>query len=299
VSLTKDKWISRTTEGLLTVMTHFIYLWQLKSLVLAAIKFSMEHTAEHIAGELRRVTDEWGISNKVAAIVTDNASNMVAAVRITGWTHIHCFTHTLYLVIQEVIKIDSSMLSIKKKCKDIVTFFHHSVNGAQKIREIQRQIGLKENKMIQEVGIPYFMVERMVKEYQAVTTTLCLLNQSTMYITTIELQQLKIAVTILQPFEAATRETSAERCFSVSALIPLTKSLMHFVAHCDHHDITLVKGLQTQLLRRFGAMESNHNLAARSLVKENCFQRPSSSSGSLCRRCHHCLFKDNIKWSLQ
>jgi len=47
----------------------------------------MEHTAEHIAGELRRVTDEWGISNKVAAIVIDNASNMVAAVRITGWIH--------------------------------------------------------------------------------------------------------------------------------------------------------------------------------------------------------------------
>jgi len=77
----------------------------------------MEHTAEHIAGELRRVTDEWGISNKVAAIVTDDASNMVAAVRITGWTHIHCFAHTLNLVVQEAIKIDSALLSIKKKCK--------------------------------------------------------------------------------------------------------------------------------------------------------------------------------------
>ena len=38
---------------------------------------------------------------------------------------------------------------MKKKCKDIVIFFHHSVNGTQNLREIQQQIGLKENKMIQ------------------------------------------------------------------------------------------------------------------------------------------------------
>ena len=102
VLLTTDIWTSHTTEGLLTVTAHFISLWQLRSLVLTTVKFSMEHTAERIAGELRRVTDEWGISNKVA---TDSASNMVAAVRITGWTHIHCFAHTLNLVVQEAIKL--------------------------------------------------------------------------------------------------------------------------------------------------------------------------------------------------
>ena len=110
------------------------------------------------------------------------------------------------------------------------------------------------------------MFKRMVEQHQAVTTALCLLNRNTMCITTTELQQLKIAVTILQPFEAATRETSAVSCFSVSVLIPLANSLMYFIAHCDHHDMPLVKGLQTQLLRRFGAMESNHNLAATTLL---------------------------------
>ena len=104
----------------------------------------------------------------MAAIVTDNASNMVAAIRITGWTHIHCFAHTLNLVVQEVIKIDPALLLIKKKCKDIVTFFHRSVNDAEKLREIQRQIGLKENKMIQEVetrwNSTFYMLERMVEQ---------------------------------------------------------------------------------------------------------------------------------------
>ena len=56
--VTTDIWMSRTTEGFLTVTAHFIYLWKLKSVVLATVKFSVEHTAEHIAGELQRVTDE-------------------------------------------------------------------------------------------------------------------------------------------------------------------------------------------------------------------------------------------------
>ena len=44
---------------------------------------------------------------------------MVAAVRITGWTHINCFAQTLNLVVQEAIKNDPMSLLIKKKCKDI------------------------------------------------------------------------------------------------------------------------------------------------------------------------------------
>ena len=144
VSLTTDIWTSQATESFLTITVHFIHSWELKSLVLATIKFSVEHNAEHIAAELKKVTNHWGITHKVVAIVTDNASNMVAAVKITGWTHIHCFAHTLNLVVQEAIKNDPTLLLIKKKCKDIVTFFHQSVNAAEKLRVVQRQIGIPE-----------------------------------------------------------------------------------------------------------------------------------------------------------
>jgi len=73
---------------------------------------------------------------------------MLAAIRVIGWTHIHCFAHTLNLVIQEAIKADLSVTHIKKKYKDVMTFFHHSVNASEKLKEIQRQIGLEEKKLI-------------------------------------------------------------------------------------------------------------------------------------------------------
>ena len=108
---------------------------------------------------------------------------MVAAVRITGWTHIHCFAHTLNLVLQEAIKNDPTLLLIKKKCKDIVTFFHQSGNTAEKLRVVQRQIGIQEKKLIQEVetrwNSTFYMFERIVEQHQAVTTALCLLIETT------------------------------------------------------------------------------------------------------------------------
>ena len=140
LSLTTDIWTSRATKSLLTVTVHFIHSWKLKSLVLATIKFYTKHTGGHIAGELQRITDHWEITQKVVAVVTDNASNMVAAIRITGWTHIHCFAHTLNLVVQEAIRNDPLLLLIKKKCKDIVTFFHQSVNATEKLREIRGKL---------------------------------------------------------------------------------------------------------------------------------------------------------------
>ena len=86
-------------------------------------KYGSGNSEVQCAVELQKVTEEQGITNKVAALVTANTSNMVAVIRITGWTHIHYFAHTLNLVIQEVIKGDLDLLLMKKKCKDIVTFF--------------------------------------------------------------------------------------------------------------------------------------------------------------------------------
>ena len=123
VALTSDLWTSRTTESYITITCHFLSAtWQLRSLVLETLKFNLNHTAEHIADALLKVAENWDISSKVVAIVTDNASNIVAAVKITDWTHVPCFAHTLNLVVSEAIKSYENVSDLKKRCKRIVTF---------------------------------------------------------------------------------------------------------------------------------------------------------------------------------
>ena len=94
------------------------------------------HTAENIAASFRKTAEEWGISRKVVAMVTDNAANVVAAVRHTGWTHVPFFAHTLNLAVSEAIKADTKIHQLRKSCRDIVSFFHHSVKASEKLKEI-------------------------------------------------------------------------------------------------------------------------------------------------------------------
>ena len=86
VCLTTDMWTSRTTQGYMTVTCHCINeLWQPKSFVLETFHLHTVHTAENIAAELTRMGKEWNISEKVVALVMNNAANAIAAARITGW----------------------------------------------------------------------------------------------------------------------------------------------------------------------------------------------------------------------
>ena len=142
VALTSDLWTSRATESYMTITCHFLTeTCDLKSLVLETFHFELSHTAENIADSLRKAAEKLNISEKIIAIVTD-ASNIVAAVKIVGWNHVPCFAHTLNHVVSEAIKSDESVSVIKKKCKQIVTFFHQSVKATEKLKEVQNQLNL-------------------------------------------------------------------------------------------------------------------------------------------------------------
>jgi hypothetical protein len=61
---------------------------ELKSSSLDCFKHDEKHTTVNLAQELKGVTGEWGIENKVVDVVSDNAANIVAAVRLTEWKHV-------------------------------------------------------------------------------------------------------------------------------------------------------------------------------------------------------------------
>ncbi len=271
VALTSDLWTSRATESYITITCHFLTAaWGLKSLVLDTFKFELSHTAEHIADALLKVAEKWDISSKVVAIVTDNASNIVAAVKITGWIHVPCFAHTLNLVVSEAIKSDESISDLKKKCKQIVTYFHQSVKAMEKLKEVQCQLKLPEHKLIQEVDTrwnsTFYMFERIVEQHQAITTALCLSSRNDMCLSGADIKLLEASLSLLRPFEAATREISADQYVSISKAIPLARSLQHLTAESSHEATSLGSALSAQMRRRYTAIERAHLLALSTLM---------------------------------
>lgn len=85
IALTTDGWTSRQTTSFLTVTCHYITSeWELRSAVLNTVHLKMDHSAQNLADELSLICNQWDISNKIVAIVTDGANNIVAAVKVLG-----------------------------------------------------------------------------------------------------------------------------------------------------------------------------------------------------------------------
>lgn len=183
VATTTDIWTSVQTKSYLTLTSHYITpLWELKSPVLATVQLTSEHTANNIASELEKLTNEWKIREKVVSIVTDNAANMIAAARVCGLKQLSCFAHTLNLVVTDAIKANQDLLRVQQRAKNVVTFFNHSTNASDRLGEVQRQLSFPQHKLIQDVATrwnsTFFMFERIVEQHECITTALCLSSRN-------------------------------------------------------------------------------------------------------------------------
>ena len=116
-ALTTDLWTSRATEGYITLTCHFLSSeWELCSSVLDTLHVDESHTAEVIAAKLMSITDKWEITDKVVCAVTDNANNIVAAVRLNGWKHLPCFAHTLKVTLNSCAHTQSTCHEYHYNC---------------------------------------------------------------------------------------------------------------------------------------------------------------------------------------
>ena len=236
----------------MTVTFHFIdNSWQQKSYVLERVHLSVSHTAENIASELIRIGNERSISAKVVALVTNNASNAVAAARLTGWNHIPCFAHTLNVIVKGALEADLKLTALKRKSKDIVAFFHHSSKASKKHTDIQKQIEVPEKKLIQDVDTRWnstcHMFERMIELHESV-------------IMCISVEELEIIKKSIWSVERATVEMSSSKFVMVSKVIPIARSLQ-LVTVKNSTQIPLKREFIAQMQRHFVNVEGNLTLA--------------------------------------
>ena len=82
VFLCTDGWSSISQDSYLTVTAYFIDKdWIPKRIVLTTSVLEDRETSVNIKSFLKRVIDEWQLEEKIVVVVTDNASNMVGAIK--------------------------------------------------------------------------------------------------------------------------------------------------------------------------------------------------------------------------
>ena len=176
-ALTTDIWTSRANHAYTGVTVHYITKdFELNHSLLETKEFPDSHTSVNVAEELKNILEE----SKVACITTDNGRNITAAVRDLGWTHLPCFSNTLQLSVEKVLKLPEIVKAIAR-CKRIVTHFNHSCKASYLLKEKQKNLGNKQHCLIQDVvtrwNSAYYMVERIIEQQQPLCATLLELHK--------------------------------------------------------------------------------------------------------------------------
>lgn len=198
--------------------------------------------------------------------MTDNSENMITAVHKAGWKHYPCFAHTLNLVVKDSLKAVPEVVQVVEKCSTIVSCFHRNEKATEKLRDIQAQLKVSEDKLIQSVDTHwksvFYMLERLFEQNVAVTKALCFLQKKELCLDTEDLSLISQTLNILRPFVEVTQEVSSEKQVSASKVIPLMSLLHRAVAARELQGSCLATQLAQQCQQRFKGIETIHGLAA-------------------------------------
>ena len=82
--------------------------FELHHYLLETREFPTTHSGANIAVEVECVLKEWDIKmNTAKEITTDNGANITSAVQMLGLIHVSCFSHTLQLAVEKVLKLSA------------------------------------------------------------------------------------------------------------------------------------------------------------------------------------------------
>lgn len=150
---------------------------EMQSVLLGCLNYNDRHTSENLVTFLRQMMQDWQITHKVTCVVSDNAANIQAAIRLGEWRPVSCFAHSLNLSVQNAIKSISDVLI---KVKDVVEYFKRSYTAQVKLEATLKQMDLPLLKLKQECPTRwnscYEMLQRIVKIKDAIISTLALIR---------------------------------------------------------------------------------------------------------------------------
>ncbi|XP_053548615.1 zinc finger BED domain-containing protein 4-like [Bombina bombina] len=276
VCLTTDCWTSQTNTSFMAVTCHYID----DNFKLVSSLLDCFSVTDNLANELKNICEEWGITNKVVACVSDNASNIQAAIRQAGWKHVACFAHSLNLIVMESLKHIQETVT---KVRSVVQYVNTSTVATERLKATQRQMGFEELTLKQDVvtrwNSTYYMLKRFWEQKEPIIDILALVNPSLATLTLDEWDIIKETCEILKPFEEVTVEISADRYVTASKVILMARGLQKAVlrsrgAWSTHVPvIAMLEEFKEQMQNHFHQIEHFRLLAEATLLDPRFKQR--------------------------
>ncbi|KAM8714618.1 hypothetical protein ACLKA7_001038 [Drosophila subpalustris] len=285
ICLTTDSWTSRCNQSYIAVTAHYIEPEEtiLKSCLLECQENAERHTITNLCSFLKKTIGDWEMTNKVTAIVTDNAANILGAVNQGNWRSIACFAHTINLVVQSSL---SSTESIISRSKSIVGYFHRSANGLKVLKETQQQLNLPLLKLKMDVqtrwNSTYDMLQRLITVKDALAIALPRLRPDLILLER-EWKVVKELISVLKPFYEITCEISSEKNITLSKVTIFCKMLGLFLttfSAVTEEVKEVVNSMQDQMASRLSSIEINELYAESTILDPRFKSRGFKNHGA-------------------
>ncbi|XP_055906324.1 E3 SUMO-protein ligase ZBED1-like [Eupeodes corollae] len=230
VCVTTDGRTSNTQQSYIGITVHFIQEQQdtlsLESRLLGCIPYNESHTITNLGNMLSSELNKWNLEEKVCCVVTDNAYNVVGAVKFKKWNHFPCFAYSLNLVVGEGLAIIESKIV---KVKNIVAFFKKSSKATVKLASMERELNLPELKLkqycITRWNSTYEMLNRILIVKSAVLAVLAIENPDLNCLSASDWTILERATNIFKIFHAITEQMSAKKNVTISKTMLMIKAI--------------------------------------------------------------------------
>lgn len=281
-SVTCDIWSeTMSMRSFLGVTVHYIQENKLISTTIEVHELTERHIADYIGEQLLEILSKWNIDkNKVVAVITDSAQNMVSAIIkiFDKQTHIPCFAHLLNLVVDHVLTYNTPkekdavselreyLIDLINKVRKIVKWVKSSEIASDELRKLQQKNGVLEGnvkKIILDVktrwNSTFYMLQRFIELCGYVNDLLLNKPHAPPMLTAVELLEVKEIISLMKPVEYMTVEASGEQYITISKIIPMVNCTANLLQSVNP-ELPVAKQLKTdleeQLKRRFEKIES-------------------------------------------
>lgn len=276
ICLSAEGWLSQTSERYVALTAHFLSpQLEAKACLLDCFIYSDQHTVVNVKDDLVRIVEEWGISQKVMAVVTDASPNLAAAVGLIGWPNLPCFAHMLNSMAQEAMK---EIVDLRAKVRAAINYFQTNSIGSEMLKNVLAQMQLPNRDLIQDSPgsrwtTTFCMFQRLLELREPILSSLALLVETVPdMLSDVEWEVVSHVCELMRPMFEVTCELSAERYAPASKIILMARGLSrlcrdHYASSGLSQIVLKMAGLMlNSMLKWFSTFETNNLLAEATLL---------------------------------
>ncbi|KAJ8877088.1 hypothetical protein PR048_021540 [Dryococelus australis] len=150
VAVTTDMWTTTSNNDYSSLTVHYLdEQFVLKHVCIEVVPFpEISHTAANLCDFITLALREWGIDNKVVAIVPDNGQNIVAGLEMSQFLHVPCLAHTFQLKVKDGFLNSKNISVLVATCRKLVGHLKHSALACKVLKRGQNLTNLPTHRLI-------------------------------------------------------------------------------------------------------------------------------------------------------